>query len=303
MRGPLEALYRDFDYAGRLAHDAIRFPRRYPDPRDREIVALLAASLAYGRVELFSPWVEQLLVWLGPSPRRFVERFEPARDIPGLAPFHYRFTRGRDLAAALLAIQRLIARHGSLRAAFLSGYRPEAPDVREALERFAGALLEQDFRPVGLRAPSRGLRHLFPRPSAGGACKRWNLFLRWMVRRDRFDFGDWPEVSPAQLIVPLDTHVAHMARALGLTRLRTRNWRMAEDVTRSLRALDPEDPVKYDFALCHTRMRGDCRGRRDLAVCPGCRLRPLCRHWAGTRTPPAGPRGPGLALVRSDAEG
>jgi uncharacterized protein (TIGR02757 family) len=279
MRGALEALYRDFDYRGRLAHDAIQYPRRYPDPHDREIVALLTASLAYGRVDLFGPWVERLLGWLGPSPRAFALAFDPSRDAPVFAPFHYRFTRGRDLAAAILAIHRLLGRHGSLRQAFLAGYAPSDPDVRSALDRFAASIREQDFRPVGMRRPSRGFRHLFPRPADGGACKRWHLFLRWMVRRDAYDFGDWLEIPPSKLLIPLDTHVANMADAIQLTRLRSRTGRMVEDVTRSLRAIDPDDPVKYDFALCHTRMRGDCRGRRDPIVCPSCGLRPICRHW------------------------
>jgi len=279
MRGPLEALYRDFDYRGRLAHDAIQYPRRYADPLDREIVALLTASLAYGRVELFGPWVERLLDGLGPAPRAFVLGFDPARDAERFAAFRYRLNRGVDLAAAVLAIQRVLLRYGSLRAAFLAGYSEADPDIRPALQRFAELLRQQDFRPVGMARPTRGFHHLFPHPGAGGACKRWNLFLRWMVRRDHLDFGDWPEVSPAKLLIPLDTHVANMADALGLTRLRSRTWRMAESVTTALRAIDPADPVKYDFALCHTRMRGDCRGRRVPAICGGCGLRPLCRHW------------------------
>jgi uncharacterized protein (TIGR02757 family) len=279
LRGPLERLYRDYDYDARVASDAIQFPLRYADPLDREIVALLAASLAYGRVSLFGPWIERLLGWLGPSPRAYAIRFDPARDADRLAPFHYRFTRGRDVAAALLAVRRLLDRHGSLRKAFLAGHSADDPDIRPALERFARAILEQDFRPVGMRRPSRGLRHLFPDPSAGGACKRWNLFLRWMVRREPPDFGDWAEIAPAKLVIPLDTHVANMAHAVRLTRLRSRTWRMAADVTATLRQLDPADPVKYDFALCHTRMRGDCLDRRDPRVCPACRLRPACRHW------------------------
>src|SRR5262245_11606902 len=121
MREPLERLYRDFDYVGRLAKAAIQYPRRYADPLDREIVALLTASLAYGRVDLFGPWVERLLGWLGPSPRAFALAFEPARDAPIFAPFHYRFNRGVDLAAALLALHRILVRHASHHTAFLAG--------------------------------------------------------------------------------------------------------------------------------------------------------------------------------------
>ena len=137
------------------------------DPLDREIVALLASCLAYGRVSLFGPWVTRLLGWMTPSPRAFVAGFDPARDAPRFAPFHYRFTRGRDVAAAVLAIHRLIARHGTLRAAFVAGYDADEPDIRPALGRFALSILEQDFRPVGMPRPTRGFRHLFPDPATG----------------------------------------------------------------------------------------------------------------------------------------
>jgi uncharacterized protein (TIGR02757 family) len=283
LREPLERLYRQYDYDARVGSDAIQFPARYQDPLEREIVALLAACLAYGRVSLFGPWVVRLLDWLGPSPRAFVDAFDPARNGPRFAPFHYRFTRGRDVAGAVLAIHRLVARHGSLRASFVAGYSPDHPDIRPALQRFAASILEQDFRPVGMRRPSRGFRHLFPDPATGGACKRWHLFLRWMVRREPPDFGDWLEISPAKLLIPLDTHIANMAHAIRLTPLRSRTGRMAADITATLRRLDPADPVKYDFALCHTRMRGDCLDRRDARVCPVCQLRTVCRHWSGVR--------------------
>ena len=118
-------------------------------------------------MSLFGAWLVRLLDWLGPSPRAFVERFDAARDAERFAPFHYRFTRGRDVAAAVLAIHRLIARHGSLRAAFVAGYAPDAPDIRPALQRFATSILEQDFRPVGMPRLTRGFRHLFPDPASG----------------------------------------------------------------------------------------------------------------------------------------
>jgi uncharacterized protein (TIGR02757 family) len=281
---PLDRLYREFDWRARLERDAIQFPLRYADPADREVVALLTACLAYGRVDLFAPWVEWILARLGPSPARFVLGFDPLKDADRFRGFRYRFNRPRDLLAFCLACQRILARHGSLRACFLAGYAPSDPDVGRALERFVGAFLDQDLRPVFPRGrPSRGYRHLFPRPSDGGPCKRLHLFLRWMVRREPPDFGLWPDIPPAKLLMPVDTHVENMSRAIGLTRRRSRTWRMAAEITARLRALDPADPVKYDFALCHTRMSGDCRDRRDPLVCAPCGLRPVCRHWRGRR--------------------
>src|SRR5205807_2074973 len=126
---------------------------------------------------------------------------------------------------------------------------------------------------------SRGYRHLFPLPSVGGPCKRLHLFLRWMVRREPPDFGLWTAVAPSRLLIPVDTHVENIARSIGLTRRKSRTWRMAEEITRRLAAIDPEDPVKYDFALCHKRMSGDCRDRRDAVVCAPCGFKPICRHW------------------------
>jgi uncharacterized protein (TIGR02757 family) len=282
LRVPLERLYQEFDWASRTDKDAIQFPRRYPDPRDREVVALLAACLAYGRVDLFGPQVALLLDRMGPSPSRFVLGFDPLKDAARFRDFRYRFNRPRDIAAFCYAAQRILLAHGSLRSYFLSGYSPEDPDVGRALERFVDGFLTQDLRPIFPRGRlSRGYRHLFPRPSAGGPCKRLHLFLRWMARREPPDFGLWPEVSPSKLLMPIDTHVENMSRAIGLTRRKSRSWRMASEITERLRRLDPEDPVKYDFSLCHKRMSGDCRDRRDPVICPPCGLRQVCRHWRG----------------------
>jgi uncharacterized protein (TIGR02757 family) len=121
-----------------------------------------------------------------------------------------------------------------------------------------------------------GVGYFFARPSSGGACKRLNLFLRWMVRHDRVDMGVWCAVRPAQLIIPLDTHVIRVGRCLRLTSYTSPGWRMAADITRSLRALDPEDPVRYDFSLCHIGMMSACgygRAQRDTQ----CPLRGCCR--------------------------
>ena len=141
------------------------------------------------------------------------------------------------------------------------------------------------------RVPRRpGVCYFFPRPSAGSGCKRLNLFLRWMVRRDALDLGVWTRVSPAKLVVPLDTHVIRVGRCLGLTRYASPGWPMARDITASLRRLDPADPVKYDYALCHLGMMNACgfnRSQRD-AQCP---LRGLCRPHARTGPPSRRPSG------------
>jgi uncharacterized protein (TIGR02757 family) len=284
LREPLERLYREFDYGARIARDAIEFPLRYTTADDREVVALLTACLAYGRVDLFGRALDGVLRAMAPSPAAFVREFDPDRDGAAFAGFVYRFNRPPDVVAFCVAVRDLLTHHGTLEKAFAVGDLEPAGPIGPALDRFARAFWDaevRDFFPRGRL--SRGYRHLFPLPSAGGPCKRWHLFLRWVVRREPPDLGLWTSVSPARLLMPVDTHIESMSRAIGLTRRQSRNWKMAEEITARLAALDPADPVKYDFALCHTRMSGECRDRRDAVVCAPCGLRVVCRHWRGRR--------------------
>jgi uncharacterized protein (TIGR02757 family) len=236
--------------------------------------------LAYGRVDLFSRELEKVLGAMGPSPAAFIARFDPGRDGPRFAAFRYRFNRPHDIVAFCVAARDLLTRHGTLEKCFLTGDGDPRGPIGPALDRFARAFLDADVRTCFPRQRlSRGYRHLFPRPADGGPCKRFHLFLRWMVRREPPDFGLWTSIAPARLLMPVDTHVENMSRAIGLTRRRSRTWRMAEEITAKLAEIDPTDPVKFDFALCHKRMSGDCRDRRDRVICAPCGLRTVCLHW------------------------
>jgi uncharacterized protein (TIGR02757 family) len=285
LKQPLDRLCREFDWTLRVKQDAIQFPLRYSDPADIELAGLFASCMAYGRVELFGAQVGRVLDRMGESPARFVRDFDLEKHRRAFAGFRYRFNRERDVLAFCLAAQRIVVRHGSLKAFFLQGYSAEHPHVGPALEHFAAGFLGQDLSTVFPRNRlSYGFEHWFPLPSTGGACKRLHLYLRWMVRREAPDFGIWPEVRPSSLLMPVDTHIENMARSIGLTRRRSRNWRMVEEITAGLRRLEPMDPVKYDFALCHKRMSGQCLNRRDAETCEPCGLRPVCVHWRGKLT-------------------
>ena len=272
----LEELYRTFDHET-SASDPVHIVRRYADPADREVVGLCAAGLAFGRVASVLNSIEALLAVMGPRPAAFVRRFDAAKDGPALAPLVHRWIRGRDLAALMMVMQRMLRETGSIEAFFVAGDDPAAPDVSAAINAFSTRALDIDLRPAYGRMPKRpGVCYFFPRPSAGSACKRMNLFLRWMVRKDAIDLGVWTRVSPSRLIVPLDTHVIRLGRCLRLTRYKSPGWKMAAEITASLRALNPADPVRYDFSLCHVGMMNACgygRAQRD-AHCP---LRGLCR--------------------------
>jgi uncharacterized protein (TIGR02757 family) len=289
LRPLLDALDARLDRAARIAADPVELPRRYADPLDQEVAALFAASLAYGRADVFKPLLVRVLEVMAPSPAAFVRTFARAAD-PGAFPFaRYRFNRPADLAALAAAAGELALRHGSLGARFGGLFREEGGGpsaLRPALARFAGEL--RGAPPVArlLRGRGRrGLQHLLPDAAGPGASKRWNLYLRWMVRGpDAVDLGAWRGLVPtAALVVPLDTHVHRVARCLGLTRRADASWRTAEEITAALRRLDPDDPVRFDFALCHLGMSGACPARRDPARCAVCPLAAACRGGAARR--------------------
>ncbi len=259
LRVPLERAYAAFDHQD-SASDPIHIVRRFSADADREVVGFCAAALAFGRVGSVLQSIEALLTALGPRPAEFVRTFEPGRSRAAIDPIVHRWIRGRDLVALLLVLRRMFEEAGSIEAFFLAGDDPRSPDIGSALESFSRRALETDVsQAYGDTVPLRaGVGYFFPRPSGGSACKRLNLFVRWMVRRDAVDLGVWTRVSPARLIVPLDTHIIRLGRCLRLTRRRSPGWAMAADVTVALRALDPEDPIRFDFALCHIGMMGAC---------------------------------------------
>ena len=257
--GPrLHALYTGFDHV-ESATDPVHIVRRYARPEDQEIVGFCAAGLAFGRVASVLQSVEALLALMGPSPAAYVRGFDAVRERPRLKALVHRWIRGDDLTALMLVLQRMLREHGSIEGFLLTGDDGAAPDLADALNSFSERALTTDLRPAYGRMPKRpGVAYFFPRPSAGSACKRLNLFVRWMVRKDAIDLGVWTRVSPARLIVPLDTHIIRLGRCLRLTRLTSPGWKMAAQVTASLREIDPTDPVRFDFSLCHIGMNGAC---------------------------------------------
>lgn len=266
----------------------MEFPHRYSDPRDIETVALLSASLAYGRADLFKPKIASILTALGPRPARALSALTVARAAELLNGFVYRFNLPADLGVLLLGMGALLQRHGSLEASFVAG---RTSSWQETLARFARTVREAAPEKQIIRAmgKTRGLAHLLPSAEAGAA-KRLNLYLRWMVRKDAIDFGVWKAISPAELLIPLDTHVMRISQWLRLTTRATLSWATAEEVTASLRQLDPQDPVRYDFALCHYGMSGACPARPVKENCRACLLRARCVIGKKLRPPAPPPR-------------
>jgi uncharacterized protein (TIGR02757 family) len=298
LKPVLDRLYAEFNYPDSAA-DPIQIVRRYSTPDDREAVAFVAASLAFGRVSSVLQSIERVLAVMGPHPAAYVRRFDPAHAA-AFAHIVHRWTRGADIAALVWVMRQMIDRAGSIEGFFAERFDAGEHDVESALDSFSTRALALDVNAVYARSKRRashrvstpggraGVCYFFPRPSLGSACKRLNLFLRWMVRHDALDLGVWSRIPAAKLVVPLDTHVIRVGRCLRLTRYTSPGWRMARDITASLRRLDPHDPVKYDFALCHIGMMNACGFNRAQADAQ-CPLRGVCRPRVRRRRPSAGP--------------
>jgi uncharacterized protein (TIGR02757 family) len=223
----------------------------YPDPADQEIVGLAAAGLAYGRVAQILAAIGAALAPLGPSPGAFLGTASERTLARLFAGFRHRFTPGAELSSLLVAVKRAVTRHGSLERLFLAGFAADDGTVLPALAAFVAALRALSPRPC----PS-----LLSSPEDGSACKRLNLFLRWMVRRDAVDPGPWRGLPAAKLVVPLDTHLFRIGRVLGLTARRQPDLKTALEITRGFAGIAPRDPVRYDFALTRLGIRPECRG-------------------------------------------
>lgn len=241
----LERLYAALNRRDYVSPDPLQFLYAYPDPADREVVGLVSSSLAFGNVKQILRSVETVLIRM-PEPARFLRDATRAGLAKTFEGFRHRFVTGEDLVAMLSGVKASIEEHGSLERCFAAGVRPEQDSVVPALGAFVDALKD-----------GRGANYLLPDPARGSACKRLHLYLRWMVREDAVDPGGWTSVSSAQLVVPLDTHMHRIARALGLTARASGDVRTALEVTAAFRALAPADPVRYDFALTRLGIRND----------------------------------------------
>ncbi|MBP7779228.1 MAG: TIGR02757 family protein [Acidobacteria bacterium] len=279
----LDRAYHSFNLT-HSTRDPIWTVRRFSDPADREVVAFIASALAFGRVQSVLQTVDAVLGVMGPSPAAFLRAFTPERAVAfdGLG---HRWIRSRDLAALAWQLHQMLGDGGSLEGFFAEGGRHAGDEtVEAAIESFSRRAMALDLAAIyGRHRPAPGVGYFFSRPSSGGACKRLNLFLRWVVRQDAVDLGLWRTVRPAQLIVPLDTHIIRVGRCLGLTSRVSPGWKMAVDITASLRRLAPDDPVRYDFSMCHIGMMGACGfgTTRTNAQCP---LHAVCRpRRAGKR--------------------
>ena len=235
----LENIYCTYTRREYVDPDPVLFLYAY-EGTDREIVALVASSLAYGRVGQILKSVRAALDAMGSSPSDFLERNSELRIHAAFSAFRHRFTSGEDLARLLCGARRALRTHGSLQKAFLSRYSAKDETLLPALNGFSRELCA--FFPDHASS-------LLPSPENGSACKRLNLMLRWLARSDAVDPGGWELVPKSRLLIPLDTHMFRIAGALGFHSRRSADLSAALEITRAFAEFAPDDPVKYDFSL------------------------------------------------------
>ena len=241
----LDRLYRKYNRREFVHPDPLEFLYNYPDVRDREIAGLIASSLAYGRVNQILKSVGIVLQKMGDSPCEFVMNSSDKKILKTFAGFRHRFHACRDLSVLIAGARRVIKKYGSLNECFLSGLKKTDDTVVYAMGNFVKKL-----------SLGGGL-NMLPPPEKGSACKRLNLFLRWMIRHDDVDPGGWVGISPERLIVPLDTHMHKIGITLGLSRRKQADMRTALEITKGFAEILPDDPVKYDFSLTRFGIRDD----------------------------------------------
>ncbi|MDA8086848.1 MAG: TIGR02757 family protein [Nitrospiraceae bacterium] len=245
--GGLEVFYKKYNKRQFVHPDPLEFLYEYSDPRDLEITGLIASSFAYGRVKQILAKTGFVLEKIGP-PHDFVLKTGKGTLEKLFGGFKHRLVTGEELIFFLGRIRTVLEKYGSLNECFLAGFKKDDDTVLPALTDFVSALC-----PAGICPRTT----LLSRPEKGSACKRLNLFLRWMIRKDEVDPGGWDGISPAKLIVPLDTHLHSLSIALGLTGRKQAGMRAALEITRAFREISPDDPVRYDFTLTRPGIQND----------------------------------------------
>jgi uncharacterized protein (TIGR02757 family) len=247
-RERLDELYGLYNRREYVRPDPVEFLYDFPDLRERELVGLIASSLAYGRVNQIAKSVASVLKRMNPSPFSFLQESSRKQIFSTFSDFQHRFTTGDEVALLLWGAKHVIERYGSLYACFLDGLRDDEATILPALSAFVREITA--VSPVNRNST-------LPSPMRGSACKRLNLFLRWMVRQDEVDPGGWTKVPLSKLIVPLDTHMHRICSRLDCTRRKQADMRTAIQITDTFRTITPEDPVRYDFALTRLGIRSD----------------------------------------------
>ncbi len=252
LKQNLENHYKAFDRT-KLKPDPLQFLHLFKDERDIEVIGLIASIFAYGNVKQIENTLNKFIIVFDGKPYSFIKTFSLGKDSKKISDIKHRFYVEDDVLRLFIILNKEIKKHKSIEQIFLQGYNIYDENVKNGISNFSKHFLNSFLETFG--EISTGIKFMFPLPEKGSACKRMNLFLRWMVRKDELDFGLWKEISTSKLVIPVDTHIARISRSLNLTKRKNADWKMAEEITTKLKVYDEYDPIKYDFAICHIGIR------------------------------------------------
>ena len=241
IKSYLDKLVETYETEDFIKSDPIQFPHRFEKKFDIEIAGFLAAMFAYGKREVFIAKLNILFDKMGNSPYEFILNFDENNHL--LDDFDYRFSIGVDLVQIVLIIKELYKSGESLEMLFHHGW-----DVSNSVKGMLQVVIDYFYSRVNLSV-TKGFYHLLPNPSKGSACKRLNMFLRWMIRGGSVDLGIWNFMPASELLIPLDVHVANVSRQIGILKRKQNDFLSVLEIMKELKTFDADDPVKYDFAM------------------------------------------------------
>ncbi len=242
----LDKLVIKYEIPEFIKDDPVQFCHKYTNKKDIEIAGIIASCLAYGKRQKIIESCNTVLSFMDFEPYKYIINLDADDAKSKLAPFKHRYTSGEDIFYLLLILNRALQDYENIEDIFLKGYNPKNKNIKLALTHLVSILTDYLQGEV---ENMRGINFLLPNPQRGSACKRLNMFLRWMVRKGPVDLNLWQNVSSSKLLIPLDTHVAKVSRKLGICHRQSDDWITAEEITDYLLELDPDDPAKYDFAI------------------------------------------------------
>ena len=253
LKQKLDYHYKAFDKS-QISPDPLQFLHLYRDYKNIELMGFIASVFAYGNVTQIINTINKFIDISENQPYDFILNSDKRTIKSKFKNFKHRFYTEDDVVTLFIILRNILRKNETLKNVYLKFYKPEDISIKNSLFHFSNYLLKEAIK-LNNDGITNGVKFMFPIPDNGSACKRMNLFLRWMVRKDELDFGLWNEIPPHKLIIPVDTHVARISRELKLTNMKNVSWKMAEEITGNLKKIDPLDPIKYDFAICHIGMR------------------------------------------------
>ncbi|MFO7445288.1 MAG: TIGR02757 family protein [Ignavibacteriaceae bacterium] len=249
LKQRLELHYKAFDKF-QISPDPLQFLHLFSDKREIELVGFISSIFAYGNIKQIINTLNRLMAAGDNKPYNFIANSTSAQIKKKLAGIKHRFYSEEDVNLFFQILSKVYNQEGSLEKIFMQHYNQADKNLKNSINEFSKYFLN-----IAGKENTHGFKFMFSLPEKGSACKRMNLFLRWMIRKDELDFGLWKGIPPDKLVIPVDTHVAKICKKLKLTSINNVSWKMAEEITDNLRRFDPNDPVKYDFAICHIGMR------------------------------------------------